>query len=112
MHASFVLKNDTVRSAEQAQSTIEVPDILPDRTQLGLQPPLRNDTTGRFGSGVGNEGQDVGRGDEGCHAKEADELGLDEMRLEQSGEIGHDGDTRDSEEDALAEFRHRAVLLQ
>ena len=112
MDASLVPKSDTVHSAEQAQSTIEVPDILPHRTQLGLQLPLRRDTIGRFGSDIGNEGQDVGRGDEGGRAQEADELGLDERRRDQSGKIRHSGDTRDGEENALAGFRYWAVLLQ
>lgn len=60
---------------------------------------------GWFRPGVGNEGQNIGGGDERGHAEKADELGLDGRRHDQSGDICQGRDTRDSEEDVLAKFR-------
>ena len=59
----------------------------------------------RVGSDIGNEGKDIGGGDEGGHAEQADEPGLDKTRHDQSGDVRHCGDKGDSEEDALAGVR-------
>lgn len=67
--------------------------------------PLRLYTVWRIRLRVRDEGQDVGRGNEGGHAEKADEPGLDETRHDQRGDICHGGDTGDGEEDPLAWFR-------
>ena len=59
----------------------------------------------RFRSDIGNEGKDIGGGDEGGHAEKTDERDLDETRHDQSGDVRHGGDNGDSEEDALAGVR-------
>ena len=42
--------------------------------------PLHLYSVGQFGPGVGNEGENIGGGDERGHAEETDEPGLDEAR--------------------------------
>lgn len=54
---------------------------------------------------IRNEGKDIGGSDEGGYAEEADELGLNETRHDQCGDVCHGGDTGDREEDALVGFR-------
>ncbi len=101
MHTSPVSECDAVQRTEQAQGTIEVADILTDWSWVGCWLPLRLQLVGRFAPSVGNKGQNIGSGDEGCHAEKADEFGLDESRHDQSRDVCHGGDRRDSEEDAL-----------
>ena len=61
--------------------------------------------SGCSGPGIWNYGQNIGGGDQRGHAEKADELGLDGTRHDQSRDVCHGRETRDSEEDALAKFR-------